>query len=103
MPSQKFDIRGVLPEGSKVESISINSPEDPKDKAARLRSEFWSFMVKELSAYAVAFLFLIVIGGYCCVVIARYGVTSDEARTVFPLITTLFGGVIGMIVGKAGK
>jgi hypothetical protein len=103
MPSQKFDIGGLLPEGSKIESISINAPEDPDDKAARLRREFWSFFVNELSAYAVAFLFLVVIGVYCCIVIARYGVTSDEARTVFPLITTLFGGVIGMIVGKAGK
>ncbi len=69
----------------------------------RLRREFWSFVVKELAAYAVALLFLIVIGGYCCYVVAQHGVVSPEARTVFPLITTLFGGVVGMIIGKAGK
>ena len=74
----------------------------PTDKVARLRREFWSFVVKELAAYVVAFLFLIVIGGYCCYVVAQHGVVSPEARTVFPLITSLFGGVVGMIIGKAG-
>ena len=103
MATQKFDIGGLLPEGSKVESVSIKAPEDPEDKAARLRREFWSFVVKELAAYAVAFLFLSAIGGYCCFVVARNGVVSAEARAVFPLITTLFGGVVGMIIGKAGK
>ena len=103
MGTQKFDIGGLLPEGSKVESVSIKAPEDLEDKAARLRREFWSFVVKELAAYAVAFLFLGAIGGYCCVVVARNGVVSAEARAVFPLITTLFGGVVGMIIGKAGK
>ena len=60
-------------------------------------------MVKELAAYVVAFLFLILIGGYCCFVIARHGVVSAEARAVFSLITTLFGGVVGLIVGKAAQ
>jgi hypothetical protein len=36
-------------------------------------------------------------------VVASKGVVSAEARVVFRLITTLFGGVVGMIVGKAGK
>ena len=103
MAAQKFDIGGLLPEGSKVESISIKAPEDSEDKAARLRREFWSFVVKELVAYVVAFLFLIAIGVYCCFVVARHGVVSPEARAVLPLITTLFGGVVGMIIGKAGK
>lgn len=103
MAAQKFDIGGLLPEGSKVESINIRSPEDPADREARLRREFWDFVVKELTAYLVAFLFLIVIGAYCCFVVARYGVVSPEARQVFPLITTLFGGVVGMIIGKAGR
>ena len=101
--AQKFDIGSVLAEGSKVESLTIKAPEDPEEKAARLRREFWTFVVKELLAYAVAFLFLIVIGGYCCFVVARHGVISAEVRAVFSLITTLFGGVVGLIVGKSGK
>ena len=60
-------------------------------------------MVKELSAYAVGFLFLILIGGYCCFVVARNDVVSAEARAVFPLITSLFGGVVGLIIGKSDK
>jgi hypothetical protein len=100
---QKLDIGGLLPEGSKVKNISIEAPEDPEDKAARLRTEFWSFVVKELAAYGIAFFFLAIIGGYCCFVVASHGVVSPEARAVFPLITTLFGGVVGLIVGRAGK
>ncbi len=103
MATQKFDIGALLPDGLKVDSLSIKAPEDPEDKAARLWRESWSFMVKELLAYIIAFLFLLVIGGYCCFVVARHGVVSAEARAVFPLITTLFGGVVGMIIGKASK
>jgi hypothetical protein len=101
--ARKFDIGVLLADGPRVESLSIKAPEDPEDKAARLRREFWSFLVKEPVAYGVAFLFLVAIGGYCCYVVARHGVVSAEARTVFPLITTLFGGVVGLIVGRAGK
>ena len=32
--AQKLDIGGLLPEGSKVENISIKAPEDAEDKAA---------------------------------------------------------------------
>lgn len=103
MARQKFDIGGLLPEGSKVESVSIRTPEDPQEKTARLRREFWAFVVKDLAAYTIAFLFLIMIAGYCCFVVARYGVVSPEAHAVFPLITTLFGGVVGLILGRAGK
>ena len=103
MALPKFDVGGLFPEGSKVESIVIKAPEDPDVKAARLRQEKWSFLIKEMDAYVVSFLFLMVIGGYCCFVVARHGVVSPEARAVFPPITTLFGGVVGIIVGKAGK
>ena len=102
MATPKFDIGGLLPEGSKVDSFSIKAPEDPEEKAARLRREFWSFVIKDLGAYAVAFFFLITIGCYCCFVVARYGVISAEARSVLPLLTTLFGGVVGLIIGRAG-
>lgn len=102
-PARKLDLGAFLPEDSKVKGIHIEAPEDPDDKAARLRREHWSFVVKELAAYIVAFLFLIAIGGYCCFVVTHHGVVSPEARAVFPLITTLFGGVVGLIVGRAGR
>jgi len=36
-------------------------------------------------------------------VVVIHGVVSPEARAVFPLITTLFGGLLGLVVGRAGK
>ncbi len=103
MASKQFDIADLIPKGSKVKGLSIETPEDAEDKAARLRREFWTFLVKDLAAYFVAFVFLIVVATYCCFVVARNGVVSAEARAVFPLLTTLFGGVVGLIIGKAGK
>ena len=86
-----------------IKSIVIEAKEGPDDKKARLSQEKWSFFIKELAAHVISFSFLIMIGGYCCFVVALHGVVSPEARTVFPLITTLFGGVAGVIVGKAAK
>ena len=103
MAAQKFDIGSLLPEGSKVETVVIKTPEDPGDKAARLHNERWSLWIKELAPYVVAYVFLIAIAVYCCGVVVIHGVVSPEARAVFPLITTLFGGVLGVVVGKAGK
>ena len=103
MAEQEIDFRATLPPGSKVKNITIEGKEDPQDKKLRLRREFWSFLVKELAAYVVSFAFLILIGGYCCFVVVRNGVASVEARTVFPMLTTLFGGVVGLIIGKASK
>jgi hypothetical protein len=102
-PGKKFEIGAFLPEGSKVKKIEVEAPEDPDDKALRLRKEFWTWVVKDLTAYAVSFLFVLIIGLYCFFVVARYGVASAEAKLVLPLITTLFGGVVGMVVGKASK
>ncbi len=100
---RKSDLDRLTPKGTAFESIVVKAIEDPEEKAARLARERWSFYVKELAAHLISFLILIVIGVYCCFVVARYGVNSAEARTVFPLITTLFGGVVGVIVGKAAK
>jgi hypothetical protein len=99
----KFDVAGLFPEGMKVDTLTIRAPEEADVKAARLSQEKWAFFVKELGAHFISFLFLIVIGCYCCFVVTRYGVISQEARAVFPLLTTLFGGVVGVIVGKAAK
>ena len=103
MATEKFSLSGIVPIDTKLETISIKAKEDPAEKRLRLRKEYLSFLVKELAAYLVSFLFLIAIGGYCCFVFIRYGVTSPEARVVFPLLTTLFGGVVGLIIGKASK
>jgi hypothetical protein len=99
----KFDIGGWFPEDMKLESLNFKAPEDPDDKAARLLREKWSFFFKELGVYFLSYLFLFAIGGYCCFVVIRYGAVSQEARAVFPLLTTLFGGVLGVIVGKNAK
>ena len=103
MASQWFTLSGIVPPGIKLETISIKAKEDPAEKRLRLRKEFLLFLVKDLAAYVVSYTFLLGIGSYCCYLVIRHGVHSSEAKMVLPLITTLFGGIVGLIIGKAGK
>ena len=103
MAARKFGLSDLPITRLEVESILLEAPEDSDDKAARLHRERWSFLVERLAVYLFAYLFLSVISLYCCYVVARYGFESPEGRRVFPLLTTLFGGVLGVIVGKAAK
>jgi hypothetical protein len=102
-PAQKFDLSGSVSKGLIIEEVKLKAPEDPDDKKLRLRKEYWTFLVKDLGAYVVSFLFVLIIGIYCLIVVCRYGVSSPEAKVVWPIITTLFGGVLGLIVGRSMK
>jgi hypothetical protein len=102
-PGKKFEIGAFLPEGSKVKKIEVEAPEDPEDKEFRLRKEFWTWVLKDLAAYAASLLFVLIISLYCFSVVARHGVASPEAKLVLPMITTLFGGVVGVVVGRSSK
>lgn len=103
VPDQKFDIGRYIPDGSKVDDFHFKTPEDVDDKAARLIRESWSFLVERLAVYVFGYMFLTVISAYCSYVIASHGAVSPEGKAVLPLLTTLFGGVLGVIVGKAAK
>ena len=104
MAAQKFDIGNVLARARRSKASRSGPPKTrrrrPPDSAGN-SGRSWSRSWGQVTA--VAFLFLLVIGGYCCSVVARNGVIFAEARAVFPLITTLFGGVVGLIIGKSGK
>ena len=102
-PARKFDLGPLLPEGRVVKKIEVEAPEDEADKTLRLRKDWWSFVVKDLGPYVLSFLFVLLIGLYCLYVVAHHGVASAEAKLVLPMITTLFGGVVGMVIGKATK
>ena len=86
-----------------IESIVLKATEDADERALRLLKERWSFFTKELTIYYASFLFVFLVGGYCCFVIIRHGPVAAESRAVFPLLTTLFGGVLGVLVGKGAK
>jgi hypothetical protein len=97
------DITSFVHDEARIKEVKIESPEDPDDKKLRLEKERWTFYVKDLAAYVLSFLFVLLIGLYCLFVVARYGVASAEAKLVLPLITSLFGGVVGMVIGRASK
>ena len=101
--SPKFEIGKFLPEGSRVKSLSVEAPEDLEDKKARLFRERWSFLAKEVAMYCFIYVFLFCVLFYSFFVVAKYGSASPEAKNVLPFITTLLGGVLGVIVGRAAK
>lgn len=103
LAQESFNFRGTLPGGSKVDTITIKAKEDPADKRLRHRKELWSFVVQDLTVYLVSYGFVIAIGVYCCIVAVRHGLESPEAKIVSPIITTLFGGLLGVIVGRSSK
>ena len=53
--------------------------------------------------YCFIYVFLFCVLFYSFFVVAKYGSASPEAKNVLPFITTLLGGVLGVIVGRAAK
>ncbi|MCA1684600.1 MAG: hypothetical protein LC745_01160 [Planctomycetia bacterium] len=90
-------------QGLKATSFSAERLDTPEEEAHKRKKDFISFLVKEIAALVMALLFIAIISTYCCYVVAAHGVTSPEAKQVLPLLTALFGGVVGMAFGKAAK
>ncbi len=90
-------------QGIRVKSFEAERMETPEDSAHKRTKDLVEFFVKTVAPLVIAYLFNAIMGGYCCVVVATHGVTSPEAKVVMPLLTSLFGGVIGLAFGQSMK
>ena len=61
------------------------------------------FLVKDLLAYLVAFSFIGAIGTYCFVILLKHGAASEEAQKVWPIVSGILAGIVGMVFGRATK
>jgi hypothetical protein len=90
-------------QGLRATNFLAERMDTPEEESHKRKKDMISFLVKEIAALVIAMIFITVIGGYCCYVVAIYGVVSPEAKQVLPLLTALFGGVVGLAFGKATK
>lgn len=97
------DLAQILSEGAKLEERKIKGPEDPADQRLRRRKDFLLFLVKDLLAYMVAFTFIVAIGIYCFVIVIKHEAASEEAQKVWPIVSAILAGIVGMDFGRATK
>ncbi len=97
------DLGEILRRDACLETLEFKGPEDPEDKRLRRRKDFLAFLVKDLLAYLVAFSFIGAIGTYCFVILLRHGATSEDAQKVWPIVSGILSGIVGMVFGRATK
>ena len=98
------DFAEILTRGVRIEELKIKGPEDPEDKRLRRRKDFLLFLVKDLLAYLVAFTFIGAIGIYCFIILIKHGAAiSEEAQKVWPIVSGILAGIVGMVFGRATK
>jgi hypothetical protein len=81
----------------------IRTREDPKEKEDRLRKEFLSFLFKDLSAYAVALLIVLVALVSCFVVLVLRDSTLQEKTWAMSVLSSIFTGAVGFAFGKSAS
>ena len=82
----------------------FRSRETPADAEQRRKKEYLSFLVKELSPFLVAIIFIIAAGFYCLIVLLSPSASPDSQQRAWTVFTTLLSGVVGFVFGKtAGK
>ena len=98
---QHLDL-GKLLDPKKV-NFEIKTPEDPAEKDHRLRKEFLSFVIKDLSAYVLAILIVIVVLIYCFMVLVIRDSPSQERGWAMSVLASILTGAIGFAFGKSSK
>jgi hypothetical protein len=78
--------------------------ETKDDANHRRKQEFLSFVVKELSPFCLAGLFILAAGVYCFFELLNPKASPDAQQRAWTAFTMLLSGVLGFVFGKtAGK
>jgi hypothetical protein len=78
--------------------------ETPADAEHRRKREFLSFIVKELSPFCLATLFMLAVGVYCFHELLNPKASPETQQRAWTAFTMLLSGVLGFVFGKtAGK
>jgi hypothetical protein len=83
--------------------VEIKTAEQPTEMDHRLRKEFLSFIVKDLSTYGVAILILLVALIYCFSVLVIRSSSAEEKSWAMSVLTSILTGAIGFAFGKSSK
>jgi hypothetical protein len=80
--------------------VEIKTTEHPTEMDHRLRKEFLSFVVKDLSTYGIAILIVLVALIYCFSVLVLRSSSSEEKAWAMSVLTSILTGAIGFAFGK---
>jgi hypothetical protein len=83
--------------------LEIKTVENPTEMNYRLRTEFLSFLVKDLCTYGVAILIVLVVLLYCFIVLVILSSTLEEKKWAMSILTSILTGAIGFAFGKTAK
>ena len=93
-----------IPKGYSLEGeFKFKPPEDNLERKHRLRKDFLSFLVKDLMAYLVAFLLIIVAAIHCFSILRNPSLPKDERQWAMSVLASLLAAIAGMIFGKGLK
>jgi hypothetical protein len=84
-------------------NFEIKTPEDPAERDHRLRKDFLSFLIKDLSAYVVAVLIVIVVLIYGFVVLVVRDSSTEERSWAMSVLASILTGAVGYAFGKSSK
>jgi hypothetical protein len=94
----------ILPSGMAVEGeYRFKPPESAIEKKHRLRKDFLSFLVKDLLAYLIASLIIIVATSYSFWMLMHPERSREERQWAMSMLTALGTAVVGFVFGKATK
>jgi hypothetical protein len=83
--------------------VEIKTTEHPTELDHRLRKEFLSFVVKDLSAYGVAILIVLIVLIYCFSVLVLRSSSPEQKSWAMSVLTSILTGAIGFAFGKTSK
>ncbi len=96
-----FDLSKLL--DPKRVDFEIKTPENPAERDHRLRKDFLSFLVKDLSAYVVAILIVLVVLIYCFVVLVIRDSSAQETGWAMSVLASILTGAVGFTFGKSSR
>lgn len=101
--SESFQLPGGFFKKLEVRRFEGGLPESPDERRQRLRTEFLSFLVKDLLAYLVAFGVIVVAAIYCFSVLWSREVTDDDRRWATSVLGSMLTALVGFAFGKSMK
>ncbi|CAN5901557.1 hypothetical protein BH23PLA1_BH23PLA1_21230 [soil metagenome] len=93
----------TIPRGTELVEHRIRRSEKEIERRYRLSQGYWSFLVKDLLAYLIAFAIVIATAFYCFWVLMRSGPSAEERRWAISILTSVLTAVVGFAFGKATK
>ena len=90
----------MVPQGLTTKEIKFEPAESVKERDRRLRKEWWSFVVNDLIASAIAYAVLIAVVVFSFWTLARSSATPDDRKAATSMLAAVLAAVAGFVFGR---